>query len=287
MLRASWQLTAWVALGLFAGYVVCRLSGRSRLAALQAFCLHFGVSAAVFAVYQHTEHYAYSLIEGAQERAVWIWALEQKLHLPSELVIQQWALPFPLLVRAINAYYAGLHLTSMTAFLVWMWWRHKAYYVLACVTVAATTLACVTLQHVAVAPPRLVPDLGFVDTGLTYRQSMYGPAGSGIADQLAAMPSIHVAWAGIIAAFGVAVSTSRWRWLLAAHFALTFLVVVATANHWWLDGVAGLALAAAVAAVARRILPPGPDRGILDRVDLPTPSPRIEPAQKLSALRRR
>jgi hypothetical protein len=279
MLRASWQLSAWVALGLFAGYLVCRLSGWPRLAALQAFCLHFGVFAAVFAVYQHTEHYAHSLTDGAQERAVWIWTLEQRLHLPSERVIQQWVLPFPPLVRALNAYYAGLHLTSMTAFLVWMWWRHKAYYTLAWVTVAATTLVCVTLQHVAVAPPRLVPDLGFVDTGLTYGQSMYGPAGSGIAGQLAAMPSIHVVWAGIIAAFGVALSTSRWRWLLAVHFVLTFLVVVATANHWWLDGVVGLTLAAVVVAVARRIFPPRPASGDPRSSGPPHPSPRIEPPQ--------
>jgi len=261
MLRASWQLSAWIAVGLFAGYVACRLAGRPRLAMLQAFCLQFGVVVAVFAVYQHSAHYAHSLTDGAQLRAASLWQLERWLHLPSELTVQQWVLPNPAVVKVANAYYAGLHLTSMTAFLVWMWWRHKAYYVLATVTVAVTTLACVSLQHVPLAPPRLMPALGFVDTGLTYGQSMYGPHGAGMADQLAAMPSIHVTWAAIIAAFGVAVSTSRWRWLLVVHFVLTFLVVVATANHWWLDGVAGIAIAAVVFAVARRVFPASADVG--------------------------
>jgi len=255
MVQASWQLSASVALLLFAGYFALRLVGHPRVSVLQAFCLQFGVVVAVFAVYQHTAHIAYNHTDGAQERATQIWDVERRLHLPSELTIQHWVLPYPNLVRGLNAYYAGLHLTSMTAFLVWMWWRHRAYYVLACVTVAGTTLTCVTLQHIPVAPPRLMPTLGFVDTGLAYGQSVYGPNGTGIADQLAAMPSIHVAWAGIIAAFAVAVSASRWRWLLVVHFAMTFLVVVATANHWWLDGVVGLVIAAVVFALARLALP--------------------------------
>ncbi len=256
MLQASWQLSAWIAAGLFVGYVLCALSGRPGLAKLRAFCLQFGVVVGVFAVYQHTAHHAHTLTDGAEERAAWLWEVEQRLRLPSELMIQQWVLPYPAVVKVMNAYYSGLHLTSMTAFIIWMWWRHKAYYVLACVTVAGTTLACVAIQHVPVAPPRLMPNLGFVDTGLTYGQSVYGPNGTGIAAQLAAMPSIHVAWAAIIAGFGVAVSTSRWRWLLVVHFVVTSVVVVATANHWWLDGVAGMAIAAVVFAVARLVFPP-------------------------------
>jgi hypothetical protein len=255
MIRASWQLSASIAVVLLASYGTLLLVDRPALRRVRSFCLQFGVVVAVFAVYQHTAHVAYSHIDGAQTRARDIWSIERSWHLPSELTLQHWVLPHPLLVKGINAYYAGLHLTGMTAFLVWMWWRHRAYYVLACVTVAGTTLLCVSLQHIPVAPPRLMPSLGFVDTAAIYGQSVYGPNGTGIADQLAAMPSIHVAWAGIIAAFAVTVSRSKWRWLLVAHFGMTFVVVVATANHWWLDGVVGLLIAAVVFAVARLVLP--------------------------------
>lgn len=256
MVPASWQLSAGIAVGLAIAYLILTIINRPRLAALKSFCLQFGVVVAIFSVYQHTSHHSFSLIEGAQQRALWIAALEQRLFLPSELTIQQWVLPHPLVVQGLNTYYAGLHLTSMTLFLIWLWWRHKPYYVLACVTVAGTTLVCVTIQNISVAPPRLVPELGYVDTALQYGQSVYPPTGAGIAGQLAAMPSIHVAWAGILAAFAVAVSTSRWRWLLVAHFVATFVVVVATANHWWLDGVVGLLIAWMVYLIASWLSPP-------------------------------
>jgi len=100
------------------------------------------------------------------------------------------------------------------------------------------------VQMVPVAPPRMLP--GFVDTALAYGQSIYGPFGSGVADQLSAMPSVHVAWAVLIAFFVVRASPSRWRWLVVAHPVITMLAVVATANHFWLDGV----VAAAIVAVA-------------------------------------
>ena len=278
MLRASWQLSASIALVLLAAYFACLLLRRPSLSKMQSFCLQFGVVVAVFAVYQHTAHYAHSLTDGAQLRAAALWHLEQRLHLPSELTIQQWVLPHPLLVRFFNAYYEAVHLTSMTLFLIWMWWRHKKYYVLACATVAGTTLICVTLQHIPVAPPRLMFNLGFVDTALVYGQSVYGPHDTGMAAQLAAMPSIHVAWAAIIAGFAVAVSSSWWRWVLVAHFVMTVLVVVATANHWWLDGVAGVAIAAVVFSVARRVLPPTGRTGAdhPDPIDLAQPTPRLE-----------
>jgi hypothetical protein len=76
---------------------------------------------------------------------------------------------------------------------------------------------------------------GFVDTALLYNQSVYG---NGLAvDQLSAMPSVHVAWAVVVGWYAVKVSTSRFRWLAVGHTAMTVFCVVATANHWWLDGI--------------------------------------------------
>jgi hypothetical protein len=94
------------------------------------------------------------------------------------------------------------------------------------------------------------------------------------ADQLSAMPSIHVGWAVLVAMVVVATARSRWRWLALAYPALTTLAVVVTANHFWLDGIAAAALLAlaivaqraagpayrALAGAARRYVPelPGP-----------------------------
>jgi uncharacterized membrane protein YbhN (UPF0104 family) len=102
----------------------------------------------------------------------------------------------------------------------------------------------------------MLSDLGFQDLALQYGQSVYGAFGSGVADQLSALPSVHVGWALLIAFFVVTVSTSGWRWLILLHPVATIFVVVATANHWWLDGIAAgflMALALPVTdAIERR-----------------------------------
>jgi hypothetical protein len=61
-------------------------------------------------------------------------------------------------------------------------------------------------------------------------------------NQFAAMPSLHVGWALLIAVGLIAATRTRWRWLWLLHPAFTTLVVVATANHYWLDAIVGCAL---------------------------------------------
>ena len=113
------------------------------------------------------------------------------------------------------------------------------------------------IQLIPVAPPRLLPGTGMVDTAVRYGQSVYSWHGGFDADEFSAMPSVHVGWALIVTIAVITVSRSRWRWLAAAYPVLTLLVVVVTANHFWLDGiVAGLlvALVMVVQRAARRLL---------------------------------
>jgi hypothetical protein len=58
------------------------------------------------------------------------------------------------------------------------------------------------------------------------------------------MPSIHIGWAAIVSCGIIAASTSKWRWIFLLHLIFTTLAVSATGNHWWLDGVAAVALLA-------------------------------------------
>jgi len=251
-IQATWQLSASIAGVLATGtVVVSRVGGvAGRLA---AFGREFALVVGLFAVYQYCGHYAHFQVTGAVRRARQIADLERTLHLPPEVWVQRLILPHPLLVRAVNSYYESIHLGSLALFLVWIWWRHGERYARVRNVIAASTLGCLFLQMIPVAPPRLTPGLGFVDTALAYGQSVYGPFGAGIADQLAAMPSIHILWASIIAGFAVRLSTSRWRWLLVAHLALTWFVVVASANHWWLDGVVAVGVLGVVLAAHVRI----------------------------------
>jgi hypothetical protein len=89
-----------------------------------------------------------------------------------------------------------------------------------------------------VAPPRMLP--GIVDTAMVYGQSVYA---NGLPiDQLSAMPSVHVAWAVLIGYYVWRVSPSRWRFIGPAHSVLTIYFVVATGNHWWLDGIVAVGI---------------------------------------------
>jgi hypothetical protein len=141
-----------------------------------------------------------------------------------------------------NAYYAIVHVPGLIAFLVWMFVRHRDQYPRWRNALALVTAFCVVIRFVRVAPPRFLPDLGYVDLATRYGWSLYGPVGTGVSDQFAAMPSIHVAWAAVVSLGVVTASTSRWRWLFLLHIALTMIVVSATGNHWWLDGIVAAAL---------------------------------------------
>ena len=133
----------------------------------------------------------------------------------------------------------------MAVFLVAVWWWRRSLYPSLRLTVVLATLACLLVQVVPVAPPRLLPGLGFVDTALVRGESVYGPYGTGLANQLSAMPSVHVAWATIVAVFLWRAGGPLLRGLGVVHLALTVTAVVVTANHWWLDGVVAAVLVAA------------------------------------------
>src|SRR5690606_7788368 len=124
-------------------------------------------------------------------------------------------------------------------FLVWAYLcRSRADYLWARNLMLVQTGLAVVL-HVAfpLAPPRMFGDLGFVDTMTVYGPSAYDGASAAVANQYAAMPSLHVGWAVLIAVV-VARCAPRWAAVIAtAHAAVTVVVVTVTANHWLLDGV--------------------------------------------------
>jgi hypothetical protein len=187
---------------------------------------------------------------GALARARWLWDAERVLYLPSETDLQRLILPHPLLVQACNYYYDILHFPLLGACLIWLYARHRADYPR---SGPPWSLHRDQPAHqlITVAPPRLLASTGMVDTAVQYGQSVYAWSGGFDADEFSAMPSVHVGWALIVAIAVITVSRSRWRWLAAAYPVLTLLVVVVTANHFWLDGIAAGLLVALVLVVLR------------------------------------
>jgi hypothetical protein len=195
--------------------------------------------------------------EGAIHRARQIDDLQHWLRFPSELSLQRFVLHHDWLGRATNYYYAIVHVPALIAFLVWLFVRHRDAYPRWRNGLALLTLFCLVIRFVRVAPPRFLPDLGYIDLASVFGMSVYGPVGTGVSDQFAAMPSIHVGWAAVVSFGIVAASTSKWRWVFLSHVIVTELAVSATGNHWWLDGIVAVGLlliGLKIDAVARALL---------------------------------
>jgi hypothetical protein len=251
----SWNMAAILAACLAAAGVAIKRYGGGRWVAGAAFATEASLVAGLYAVWQLIGTLTPTRVTGAVGNGLWIWRLEKVLHLPSELSLERAILGHPLVVEAANVLYAVVHVPALGVFLFWLYFRHRDSYPFYRTVLATITFVCFLIHLVPVAPPRLLGGAGFVDTGLLYHQSVYGPAGSGVSDQVSAMPSMHVAWACLIALAVIQVSPSRWRWVILLHPLLTTLVVVVTANHFWLDGVVAAALLGMIVLAMRELQP--------------------------------
>jgi hypothetical protein len=240
-----------------------------------SFARETAVVLGLYALWQYVGTLALLQVDGAINRGHWISDFEHTWYLPSELTVQHLVMHSSLLVQALNIFYATMHFPGMIAFLIWMFVRHRDDYPQVRNTMVLVTAAALAIQLVPVAPPRLTPGLGFVDTPMAYGQSVYAKVGTAGPDQLSALPSVHVAWALLVALGVVVFSTSRRRWWIVAHPFLTILAVVATANHWWLDGIVAAQLIG-LAIVVERLLHAG-SRSLRSRAGLGFPI-ALEPA---------
>ena len=254
-LELSWHEAAAAAGALAVGTVALRRSRRPRLAAASVFTQETALILALFALWQYAGSFALLGPGGALGRSRWIWHFERVLHLPSETSVQRLFLPHPLLVQFFDLYYDSLHFAVLIGCLIWLFVRHRDAYRRLRTTLVLFTGACLLIQLIPVAPPRMLPGTGLVDTAVLYHQSVYGSVAGFNADQLSAMPSVHVGWALLVAVAVITTARTRWRWLAVLYPAATTLVVVVTANHFWLDGIVaaivlGLALAGQAATRA-------------------------------------
>ena len=202
----------------------------------------FGFIAWLYTIWRLARQLPLTHEQGAIERAYDIVKVQDWLHLPSELNMQQAVIGHDTLVTWINNYYGALHVPVTIIFMVWLFLRYRGAYPRWRTVLALFTLFALVLRFVRVAPPRFLGDLGFIDLTREGGIRVYGTVSSGASDQFAAMPSIHVGWAAVVAFGIVAASTSRLRWLALLHLVLTMYVVMVTGHHWWLDGLVAIAL---------------------------------------------
>ncbi|MGW7440630.1 phosphatase PAP2 family protein [Streptomyces sp. NPDC054849] len=219
--------------------------------------------AGFFTVYKAGRLLSTGRTDEAFRNAAWIWDTERALHLPGEGAVQR-LLHGEALVTTANSYYAYVHFPATALFLVWLYLRRPGHYLWTRRVLAVLTGAALAL-HLAfpLAPPRMLTAAHLVDTGQVYGPTVYraAPDADTLANQFAAMPSLHFGWA-LMLAFGMIAATSsttpagaapsRWRLLWLLHPLLTLFVIVGTANHYWVDAfVAAVLLGVALVLIPR------------------------------------
>ncbi|MEW2389179.1 phosphatase PAP2 family protein [Streptomyces venezuelae] len=226
----------------------------------------------LFLVYKFGRQLANGHTGEAFHNAHRVWDAERALRLPGEGAVQDALLSSDTLIHVANTYYATVHFPATLLFLVWLYLRRPRHYVWTRRVLAALTAAALVLHlGFPLAPPRMLDAAHLVDTAQVYGPSVYAakPATDTMANQFAAMPSLHFGWALMLAVGMIVATSTRWRWLWLLHPLLTLLVVVGTANHYWLDALAATALLGIALAVIRL---PRPGRSRVVHRSAPAPT---------------
>jgi hypothetical protein len=196
-------------------------------------------------------YWTYSLIRNAvpEQRAEalrnadWIWRAEHHLGIAVEESVNQAVDSVTWLIIGMNYYYATLHFVVTLGVLVWLYRRHPGRYAATRLVLFATTgVALVGYYLFPLAPPRLMNGGPFVDTVMVHQT--WGSMASGdlktMSNQYAAMPSMHIGWSLWCGLTLFALASVPWARVLGLLYpAATLVVIVATANHFWLDAVGG------------------------------------------------
>jgi membrane-associated phospholipid phosphatase len=192
-------------------------------------------------------------VDRAVQNARWVVDVERALGINVEAQVQAWGRGSDAFVSLMNWIYIWGHWPVIVVTLLWLVVRHPATYV---VTRNAMLLSgafgMVVFALFPLAPPRLM-DLGLLDTVTEYSSSYRVLQPPGFVNQYAAMPSLHMGWDLLI---GMAIVGSAGSLLLRALGALLPVLmgwaVIATANHYVVDLVAGVVLVLVCHAVVSR-----------------------------------
>ena len=182
-------------------------------------------------------------LQPALAHAAGVLGLEQSLHLNPELALDRWLAAHHTLGLVVSDYYDNAHFIVTLGLLGWLWWRRADIYrPLRNSLVLVNLIGFAVFWMYPVAPPRMLG--GFIDVVSSTHAigSWHSGALASHADELAAMPSLHIAWAAWCSLAVWQMSRRRsLRALAVLYPCTTAFAVIATGNHFVLDIVAGLA----------------------------------------------
>lgn len=211
----------------------------------------------VYSAYAHVRLAATAGRPTAEAHGRQIHSLEKWLHIDIEHWANHTVVHIGWLKSFFDYYYSTFHFIVPLAILGVLYVRRPADYRWARSTLGfATLVALLGFWLYPLAPPRLMPGLGFIDTvhGVQdFAKPDYGTLTS-MTNQYAAMPSLHFGWSLWCGVMIVMLAPKLWMKALGLlHPLFTVSAIVATANHWVLDAVGG-ALVIALGFVLTHVL---------------------------------
>lgn len=168
-------------------------------------------------------------------------------------------LTWPESSRILDGIYVFGHVFVTLAVAAWVYFYRRRYFpLLRNIVIVINVIALLIYESFPVAPPRMMPPLPFEHHLFTFQDTVYGvlttggqyvSSGTTLAyNEFSAMPSIHMAWALVVAAAVVLLARPLLIKVLGALYpALMLVSVVVTGNHFFLDalGAVGVVMAAA------------------------------------------
>jgi PAP2 superfamily len=215
-------------------------------------------------VYDAITNFAPLRLHIALSHAEGVLSLERSLGIDPELGLDRWLSAHHTLGLLVSDYYDNAHFIVTLGLLGWLWWRRADLYrPLRNSLVLVNVIAFAVFWLYPVAPPRMLTHDGFSDIVASSHAfgSWHTGALASAANQLAAMPSLHMAWAAWCTIVVWRLSTRLWlRGLSLLYPCVTAFAVLATGNHYVLDVLAGLGtLAVAMlieTTILRKVRPP-------------------------------
>ena len=176
-------------------------------------------------------------------------AFEIRVGLDPEKALDHWLAPQHVLAFVLSTFYSNAIFVVTFAFAAFLWWkRPDIYRPLRNDLVLTNLIGFVVFWAFPVAPPRMLP--GFID--VVSRSGGLGSWHDSLikhADQLAAMPSMHIGYAVWCSLVAWRVARKHSAKVGALVFGISYpvvtaIVVMATGNHYLVDVLAGVACAA-------------------------------------------
>jgi PAP2 superfamily len=180
----------------------------------------------------------------AFDHSLAIWELERSLGIDWEMALQEVTLGNHALMTLANWVYIWGHWPVIAVVAVWLYRRRRdGYRLLRNAMFISGAIGMVVFAVYPVAPPRLV-DLGLVDSVTTWSHAYRALQPPSLTNPYAALPSLHFGWNLLVGIMVVSSARSTLLRVVGGVFPFAMmLAVVATANHYVLDVVAGGALA--------------------------------------------